>query len=242
MNIIPKILNKFHFSFLDQSKPEKFGRISYSQEGEDVLLWRILDAYHNIPGTYVEVGCNHPWKCSNTAFFYKKGWSGVTIDPNPDFAALFQNERPRDVFLNVGIGERECHLIYHRFKQSLLNTFVEKQAEITRCSGVEQIDSIKVKVCKLGEVLAEIWPEGRKIDLLSIDAEGMDSEIIKGNDFQLFPASFVIAELDSLILDDRGKDEDVIGLLRERGYLFISKLWKSALFIHEEKAREISIL
>lgn len=57
---------------LDLLESKKYGRVSFSQEGEDVLLWRILDSRHQNHGTFVEVGCNHPWKCSNTAFFTNK--------------------------------------------------------------------------------------------------------------------------------------------------------------------------
>ena len=52
-------------------------RISYSQEGEDLVVDRLLNGKRN--GFYVEVGCHHPYRYSNTFMFYKKGWRGICI-------------------------------------------------------------------------------------------------------------------------------------------------------------------
>lgn len=236
-----KKLRRFLLRRLGLWEAERFGRVSFAQEGEDVLLWRLLDAHHDKTGVYVEVGSNHPWKCSNTAFFYQRGWSGVAIDPNPDFAPLFARERPRDVFLNVGVDDAEGELLYHRFDEPLLNTFsTEKAAEVLARAGRRKVDEVKVKVLPLGTALAGVWPEGRAIDLLSIDAEGMDERVVSGHDFARYPAAHVIVEFDSPILAP-GAEPAIVGLLRDRGYLFVSKLFKSGLFVHRDAARRLGL-
>ena len=55
---------------------------SYSQEGEDLILQRILPQEQ--VGFYIDVGAHHPFWYSNTALLYEKNWRGMNIDPSPD--------------------------------------------------------------------------------------------------------------------------------------------------------------
>ncbi|MFT4801330.1 MAG: hypothetical protein ACI93N_001101, partial [Flavobacteriaceae bacterium] len=48
---------------------EKFFLLSYSQEGEDILLNRIFNPQVNASGFYVDVGAHHPERFSNTFYF-----------------------------------------------------------------------------------------------------------------------------------------------------------------------------
>jgi hypothetical protein len=218
------------------------GRSSFAQEGEDVLLWRLLDGRHDVPGTYVDVGSNHPWKHSNTAFFYLKGWSGVAIDPNPDFAALFATERPRDVFLNIGISDFAGKLVYHRFAESLYNTFsVENALDLVKRGIQSPPQKVTVEVLKLGTALQPIWPAGKALDLLSIDAEGLDEKIVLTHDFARYPARFIFVEFESSVIRN-GLSEPIVESLEAKGYLFVSKFLKSALFVHGSAAGELHLV
>ena len=238
---IKRRLKKIILGQQENQESSGYGRTSYAQEGEDVLLWRILDAQHSRIGTYVEVGSNHPWRCSNTAFFYLQGWSGVAIDPNPDFAIPFRSERTRDIFLNVGISDTPETLTYHRFPESLYNTFCSDKAKQLVNSGImPEPEKVDVPVMRLRDALAQVWPAGKKLDLLSIDAEGFDERIVKSHDFEMYPARFVIIEFESTLISV-GITEPLVGLLRDRGFLFISKLWKSGLFVHQSAAGEFGI-
>src|SRR5690348_6482057 len=50
---------------------------SYSQEGEDLILARLLE---NTPsGLYVDIGAHHPFRFSNTRLLYERGWHGINI-------------------------------------------------------------------------------------------------------------------------------------------------------------------
>jgi hypothetical protein len=81
------------------------GIISYAQNREDVLLWRALHDVEN--GFYIDVGAQDPTHHSVTRAFYDRGWCGVNIEPA---AGCFQKlcaERPRDLTLQVALGNRE---------------------------------------------------------------------------------------------------------------------------------------
>ena len=59
---------------------------SFSQNGEDVVLWRAL---HDVgKGRYIDVGANHPELFSVSMGFYQRGWSGITVEPDPAFAQM----------------------------------------------------------------------------------------------------------------------------------------------------------
>lgn len=78
-----------------------FGKRSYAQSGEDVVVDAILSRQKT--GFYVDIGAYHPKVFSNTYLFYKRGWRGICVEPNPEAKILFQVARPRDVFVNVGV-------------------------------------------------------------------------------------------------------------------------------------------
>ena len=78
--------------------------VSYSQNAEDVRLWRVFRHVEN--GFYVDVGAADPNVDSVTRLFYEHGWSGINIEPSPCFETLSE-ARTRDVNLRVAIGESE---------------------------------------------------------------------------------------------------------------------------------------
>ena len=69
----------------------RYGLISYSQEGEDMILRRLFETRRR--GFYVDVGAHHPRRFSNTYYFYRQGWSGINIDAAPGSMKLFDRLR-----------------------------------------------------------------------------------------------------------------------------------------------------
>lgn len=53
--------------------------ISYSQNFEDIILWRALKNIEN--GFYIDVGANDPVVHSVTKLFYENGWRGINCEP-----------------------------------------------------------------------------------------------------------------------------------------------------------------
>ena len=68
-------------------------RVSYAQNGEDIVLARGLRAD---AGFYVDIGAFDPHVDSVTKLFYERGWRGINVDPVPEVIALFERDRPRD--------------------------------------------------------------------------------------------------------------------------------------------------
>jgi FkbM family methyltransferase len=169
-------------------------RDSFAQEGEDLVLKDFFPPGHR--GFYVDIGAHHPYRFSNTAFFYSQGWRGINIDPDTGVKTLFDEIRPRDTNLELAIGEREGELTYHRFDEACLNTFVAERVQALEASTRYRcIGTSKVNINRLASVLDKHLPSLQTIDLMSIDVEGFEESILNSNDWQKYRPKVIIIEL-----------------------------------------------
>ena len=77
----------FSISRIMSSLPYIRGGIHFGNYGEDLILHRLFDrTYRN--GFYVDLGAYHPFRFSNTAYFYLKGWNGINVDANENATFL----------------------------------------------------------------------------------------------------------------------------------------------------------
>ncbi len=166
---------------------------SYSQEGEDIVLNKILGGKKN--GFYVEVGCHHPYRLSNTFFFYRRGWSGVCVDPIPGIKKLFLPARPRDIVVEKGISLSPGHLTFYMFNEPALNTFDEGIAKIrVDRDGYKVVSKALIATETLTAILDSL-NISKEIDFFSIDAEGFDIQVLKSNDWSKYRPRLVLVEL-----------------------------------------------
>jgi FkbM family methyltransferase len=203
-------------------------RRCYSQEGEDMILARIFEFQRE--GFYVDVGAHHPKRFSNTYYFYKLGWQGINIEPNPDAVGLFRRQRARDINLNVGISSMPGQLEYYRFQEPAFNTFDEGTARARAKAGIPLLDQLSVRVEPLASLLDKYVPVGTSVDFLSIDVEGKDFEVLLSNDWRRFrPRCVVVEELSTSIQDVlQGR---IHHLLDKAGYELFSKTVNSLFYL-----------
>jgi len=203
--------------------------ISYSQEGEDMVLKRIFEGQDR--GYYVDVGAHHPYRFSNTALFSKNGWRGINIDPNPGTAVLFDRYRPHDVNLEMGINNSSEPLDFYIFNEPALNTFDPKTAAEHISSGKwELLEKKSIQQKTLSEVLDRYLPEGMKIDFLTIDVEGIGYEVLISNNWKKYLPNFVLIEVwgDTTLKSLFSMPE--YELLSSYGYHLIAKTFNTAFF------------
>src|SRR5665213_3547525 len=94
---------------------------SYAQEGEDLILAGFFGGLIGMrPGFFVDVGAHHPWRLSNTYFFYIRGWTGINIDAMPGSMREFDAHRPKDINIEVAIGDNPGDVVLNLFESSLL--------------------------------------------------------------------------------------------------------------------------
>ncbi len=171
------------------------GRLSYSQEGEDLVLARILGELKITTGFFVDIGAHHPTRYSNTYYFYRRGWRGINVDALPGTKKLFQRMRPRDITIECGVGSKEGVLRYFAFNEPALNTFSEQEARKKESPQYRIIGTLQIPVVTLKQILDEYLPSGTQIDFMTIDAEGFDHEIISSNDWSRYRPRVVLVEL-----------------------------------------------
>ena len=93
---------------------------SYCAFYEDLILFCVFSDVKN--GFYIDVGANDPIKGSVTNALYLKGWSGINIEPLPKKYDLLVKKRPRDINLNIGVGNTKGYsLLYLAGYCSTLN-------------------------------------------------------------------------------------------------------------------------
>ena len=166
---------------------------SFSQEGEDRLLGRMLETKRL--GFYVDVGAHHPIRFSNTYMFYLRGWRGINIDAMPGSMRPFRYLRPRDINIECGVARSESTLAYHVFKEGALNTFDQTIAESYRTHGLERLRIENVRCRPLADLLADHCDQ--PIDFMSIDVEGLEMAVFESNDWKRFrPRVCVFENLD----------------------------------------------
>lgn len=201
---------------------------SYSQEGEDLILRRIFANKRD--GFYVDVGAHHPRRFSNTQLFYKRGWSGINIEPNPDAMNAFHRSRHRDKNLQMGVSDRAATLHYYCFDEPALNTFDHDlvQQRLAKTS-YRLLKTINVPVQRLDAILAQYVPAARPIDFLSIDVEGRDLAVLQSNDWRQFRPTIVLAEAlgDSL---EAVTSSAIFLLMQAEHYQLIAKTFNTLVF------------
>ena len=182
---------------------DRLAVLSYSQEGEDLILQRMFDGQQ--AGFYVDVGAHHPRRYSNTHIFYRRGWKGINIEPNPQAMRLFARQRSRDCNVQLGVAEQAGSMTYHEFDEPALNTFDEKLAAWRSANTrYRVVGRREIPVQPLAGILQRHLPANQSIDFLSIDVEGLDLAVLRSNDWRQFRPRCVLAEAFAALWRRRG--------------------------------------
>lgn len=192
------------------------GVVSHSQVGEDLQIAYFLGRSEGV--TYIDVGCLWPVRLSNTYYFYERGGHGLCIDPNPTLAGEWHEARPRDVFLNAGIGAEPAQLSYHTFGNPVFNTFSQSRANLVRRKaagrkGRESTGLVTVEAITLDQAVersAFVERCDGELDFLSIDVEGLEEEVLAGFGFEELRPKVIVTEFIRRRGDSRRPEESPV--------------------------------
>lgn len=192
--------------------------ISFSKSGDDIQLMKLIN--NREPGAYVDVGCWHPVKASNSYYFYVRGWKGICIDPNPELKPLFDKLRHRDNFINAGIGVSGTSLEYFMLEESSMNTFSK---DFLKKHDLESkiIKKIDIPLYSLKEILDTNLDKKDRLDFFDIDVEGFDLEVLKTNDWNIYRPKIIIIESDMSLKNDIRSD--IVSYLELQDYRLVGK-------------------
>lgn len=197
----------FRKTFLTQS-----ARIYYSQFGEDC----VLDDW--IPkrvkkGFFVDIGCYHPTKLSNTYKLYLRGWRGINIDLDTEKIAAFRLKRPHDLNIIQAISD----------SIERVSVFTDRRYSVGATLDVgiamqNKMDVVaEVETQTLDAVLKETQYANRQIDLLSVDAEGFDLKVLRGLNFAVYCPKLVLVETHLREIDEILRS-DLHQFMVQKGY------------------------
>lgn len=182
---------------------DNINHISYSQYGEDLILYRLL--MNVSKGQYIDVGGNDPKKLSNTFKFYKLGWHGLIFEPNPKRARQFQKKRPKDTVLQYALADYDGTIDYFECIGTINNSNPYENMDVMSTTSKEELEHFKslgyrfthsvVRCYRMDTVLSQ-YPEYRnnQTSIVSIDVEGAESKVIAGINFDSFSPTILIIE------------------------------------------------
>jgi FkbM family methyltransferase len=180
---LTEYLGVIYKAFISPSKP----KLSYSQYSEDLIIQTYFPKEKR-NGRYVDVGCHHPRRGSNTYGLYKKGWSGILIDLEECKVKANRLARKRDKVILAAVSDKEEWLDIFSDKKYSTNTTIKRQDDQ---DGKVFIGKIKTKT--LSKILEENnFPT--QFELLSIDVEGVDFEVLKGLDLNIYRPEIICIE------------------------------------------------
>ena len=220
------ILPKFYFIRNKYRKHKGIIRYStYSKNGEDLKINEALDFKEK--GFYIDIGANKPKECNNTYHFYKKGWSGINIEPNQELIKELDIVRPRDLNLKIGVSNKKSIGRVFKFNNNLVNStinedikkhFIEKDKLVLKGSE-------KINILTLKDIFEE-YVGGNNVDFLCIDTEGNDYNILLGNDWSKYKPKVICLEAfwlnENCIEDVREPFENFLRPFGYRVYCYVN--------------------
>jgi len=164
-------------------------------------------------GFFVEVGALDGFGASNTWFFeMERNWSGLLIEPNPiEFEKRHQHPRPKSVFENCAISDIEKDI-----------NFLSIEGPCNVLSGIiefynpQHLDRINKEL--------EIKHGIKKIDLLSIDVEGAESQVLNSINFDK-------VDIDVFLIENNYGLNKEIEFLSNKGYKLLGNIQWDSIFV-----------
>jgi len=196
-------------------------QLSFSQFGEDLILNSLFELRGIANGFYVEVGAYNPLQLSNTYFYYKKGWRGICIEPNPKSINKMKLRRPGDIHLNLAVSMNpgKVQFVCDEAKSGILDeSYIFKNQSGKEC--------IMVETQPLRSVFEQHLPQGQSISFMSVDCEGHDLIVLESNNWEKYRPFVVLVEEHS-----EGKDQSIPNFLSAKQYEFYSRTGVTAFYI-----------
>lgn len=166
-------------------------QLSYAQRYEDMHLLRAFPGRDR--GFYIDIGAGHPVYDNVSFAFYLRGWSGITVEPNPWLAELSGAVRPRDIRVQTLVGSQPGEATYYLVEDFHgLSTTVEGNARAALAEYGKAAKAMPVPVTTLAELCERHG--AREIDFLKIDVEGAEKQVLSGNDWTRFRPKVVTLE------------------------------------------------
>ncbi len=163
--------------------------LGFSSDGDIKFAKEILK--HKKNGTYLDIGCYHPFKDSHTSYLYKNKWRGINVDISKETIEMFKILRPEDKNLNIGISTRNGY--QNAYFEKSISTVSSLDPYYLKKIGRKPLERRKIKVHTLNKII-QLYSL-KNIDFLKIDCEGLDTKIILNTNLKKLNFKFICIEL-----------------------------------------------
>ena len=196
---IRKNLEKFnitnYFSYSDVISEDDIDTreriVSYSMPNqmEDVILYNVFKDEKKI--FYIDVGSNDPLLDSVTRLLYdKKNARGINIEPQQKLIDITNVERPEDINICIGLGEKDDTVDFYVQGDDLCGISTAESKNINedyfKNKTTIQITTLK-KIC-------DKYVKEKEISFLKIDVEGYERNVLLGADFKKYRPMIIVME------------------------------------------------
>src|SRR5712675_96997 len=165
---------------------------SYAQRFEDLYLMRCFG--DRTDGFYIDIGSGHPVYVNVSFAFYLKGWSGITVEPNPWLSRLSRAVRPRDRHVEALVGSACGQAPFYLVREFHgLSTMIQDHAHAALTQFGKSADAITVPLTTLGALCAS-GQVPASFDFLKIDVEGAEPAVLLSGDWRRFRPKVVVVE------------------------------------------------
>ena len=185
----------------------------------------ILDLFEsNFKGTYVDIGCFHPTKYSNTRKMYNLGWSGLNIDLNPITIELFNFKRPKDINICAALSNKiKKTKLYIHHDLSSQNTLSDNHVSwMKKNFGLNKLKTKIIKTNRLDKILKKF--KISNIDFLNIDIEGLELEVMSTLNLNKFNIKVICIELLAYNQVQKKRKKRILTYLKKNNFKIVDRL------------------
>ena len=224
----------FNISTVQPNVFSQYEKVSYSQSGEDIIIEYLFGLRNIIKPVCLDIGAYHPIAANNTYKFFLKGSKCVNIDANPAAIENFTVTRPTDINLNIGVGRSEGQFDFYIMEDAALNTFsLDEKINLEKIGHLLK-EVKKIKMAPVYKVLKEYFDDTAP-DFISIDAEGVDFDIIKSLDFGKYAPKVICIESINYTPDGTGtKRIDLCQFIEQAGYFEYANTNINSIFVNKD--------
>ena len=177
------VFYRLYLRYFELKNKFKIKKKTYSQFEEDIFIDNFFKTFI---GTYVDIGCYHPFKYNNTALLFNKGWKGINIDLNPSSIDLFNIVRKNDKNIVACLSDKnEVVTVFYDNKFSALNSIYSNNV---KKFNIDDYKKIKTKTKIFSDLVKD------NFDFLNIDCEGHDFKILKSINFNKYTPKLISIE------------------------------------------------
>lgn len=213
---------RFFILFVTRRLMHKHAGIYFSQTGEDILLSSLLGEKKH--GFYIDIGCFHPYKLSNTFHFYLNGWNGVAIDPNLGLVSKYKRKRFKDITIRAAISDKTERIVYRKYEKEAFNSIATAENKTARVVSEEYLNTVPLQT-----LLDNTLESGQTIDFMSIDVEGHELPVLRSFDFQKYSPTVLCIEIHGLDLYSF-TNQPVVEFVQSKGYKLVAYAIMNAYF------------